>query len=330
MSKLSAAHTRCYSAVVSLLLLLASATWAQPTVLNQQDWVLIKRAQDSESTRKSLDMTRIPNNPHQAQARQQANDLLAQLQATNPTMRAMQRQHAANAAENHYRMLVFVSRSLGEAGLAEVLRAVSGQPDAVLVFRGVPEQMSFGQAVLTIQRMAASYDPVPNIMINPLLFTQYNVTAVPTIVMLAQNSDVSGHSLPALAQVSGLNDPAWLIREVRGGATGDLGVKGPVAAISEPDLIELAKTRMAKIDWAQKKQQALERFWRMQQFHSLAKATKARTRTVDPSVVVTKDIAAADGTVFVHAGTVMNPLCDPREVCLPGTRPFTQAVVVFD
>ncbi|MHB4491971.1 hypothetical protein ACYB5X_25510 [Klebsiella pneumoniae] len=46
--------------------------------------------------------------------------------------------------------------------------------------------------------------------------------------------------------------------------------------------------------------------------------------------MITSDISTPDGTVFAHAGDVINPLCDPKEVCKPGTRPFTQAVVVFD
>ena len=57
---------------------------------------------------------------------------------------------------------------------------------------------------------------------------------------------------------------------------------------------------------------------------------RLRTREVDPSVVVTKDIAAVDGSVFTRAGDVINPLCDPHMECQPGTRPFTQAVMVFD
>ena len=80
----------------------------------------------------------------------------------------------------------------------------------------------------------------------------------------------------------------------------------------------------------EKKKKAIERFWLKQNFNELPKAIKARTREVDPSVVVTKDIAAADGSVFARAGEVINPLCDLRMECQPGTRPFTQAVVVFD
>nr|MBG9386379.1 conjugal transfer protein TraW [Klebsiella pneumoniae] len=117
----------------------------------------------------------------------------------------------------------------------------------------------------------------------------------------------------------------WLAREVDNGEKGDLGVKGPVEKISEPDLIDVAKKRLANIDWEEKKKQAIERFWTKQNFNELPRAPKSRTREIDPSVMITSDISTPDGTVFAHAGDVINPLCDPKEVCKPGTRPFTQA-----
>ena len=46
--------------------------------------------------------------------------------------------------------------------------------------------------------------------------------------------------------------------------------------------------------------------------------------------MITNDLSTPDDTVFRHAGDVINPLCDPKEVCKPRTRPFTQAVVAFD
>ncbi|MEQ1968923.1 TrbC family F-type conjugative pilus assembly protein, partial [Xenorhabdus nematophila] len=197
------------------------------------------------------------------------------------------------------------------------------------VFRGIPEGMNLGQGVKAIQALAAKKDPVPNIIINPTLFKTYKITAVPTIVML-EDEPLPGEQPNVVAQVSGLSDPIWLAREVDNGEKGDLGVKGPVENIGEPDLIDVSKKRLANIDWEEKKKQAVERFWTKQNFNELPRASKTRTREIDPSVMITSDISTPDGTVFAHAGDVINPLCDPKEVCKPGTRPFTQAVVVFD
>jgi conjugal transfer pilus assembly protein TraW len=81
------------------------------------------------------------------------------------------------------------------------------------------------------------------------------------------------------------------------------------------------KARLARIDWDAKKQQAKARFWQQQRFITLPRATQPRRRMIDPTITVTQDIQASDGTVIVRQGTQINPL----EV-----RPFTQAVVVFD
>ncbi|WP_286146406.1 TrbC family F-type conjugative pilus assembly protein, partial [Shigella sp. FC1967] len=133
-------------------------------------------------------------------------------------------------------------------GLDDVLTAVSGQPDAVIVFRGIPEGMNLGQGVKAIQALAAKKDPVPNIIINPTLFKTYNITAVPTIVML-EDEPLPGEQPNVVAQVSGLSDRyGWLGKWITE-KKGDLGVKGPVEKISEPDLIDVAKKRLANIDW---------------------------------------------------------------------------------
>lgn len=227
--------------------------------------------------------------------------------------------------------LVFASLSLGEQGLRDLLSMTSGLDDAVVVFRGIHRGESMTDALTRLQRMAAQHDPMPTVIINPDLFRSYNVTVVPTIVNVdTQDLPVAGDIAKPVARVAGISNPLWLNKAIERGETGDLGIKGPVLDISEVDLIELAKERVAEIDWEEKKKQAVERFWTKQNFNELPRAPKSRTREIDPSVMITRDISTPDGTVFAHAGDVINPLCDPKEVCKPGTRPFTQAVVVFD
>lgn len=91
---------------------------------------------------------------------------------------------AEKSIYTNHRILVYASLSLGEQGGDNVLTAVSGQPDAVIVFREIPAGMNLGQGIKAIQALAAKKDPVPNIIINPTLFKTYNIIAVPTIVIL--------------------------------------------------------------------------------------------------------------------------------------------------
>ncbi|WP_371068172.1 TrbC family F-type conjugative pilus assembly protein, partial [Salmonella enterica] len=189
-----------------------------------------------------MEMPSLLQNQHMDEAQAEAKAFFKQLQTTNPTLKEMHRKQAEKGIYSDHRILVFASLSLGEQGLDDVLTAVSGQPDSVIVFRGIPEGMNLGQGVKAIQALAAKKDPVPNIIINPTLFKTYNITAVPTIVML-EDEPLPGEQPNVVAQVSGLSDPVWLAREVDNGEKGDLGVKGPVEKISEPDLIDVAKKR---------------------------------------------------------------------------------------
>lgn len=330
MSKSLVALIPSYKRVAAAVLLAtAGNAFSQNAILTEEDIALIEQGRSISKKALELDMSQPLQNRHMSEAQVEAKEFFKQLQSTDKTLKEMQRKQAEKGIYTDHRMLVFASLSLGVQGLDDVLSAVSGQSDAVIVFRGIPEGMNLGQGVKAIQDLAAKKDPVPNIIINPQLFKSHNVTSVPTIIML-DGEQLLGQQPNVVAQVSGLADPSWLAREVKSGEMGDLGVRGPVEEISEPDLIDVAKARLAKIDWVEKKKKAIERFWLKQNFNELPKAIKARTREVDPSVVVTKDIAAADGSVFARAGEVINPLCDLRMECQPGTRPFTQAVVVFD
>lgn len=304
------------SSVVPILLFsLATASALASPVLTEKDKALIEQSQQIIKKSGALKI----QHPSMDKVRAEAMALFQQLQANNPTLKKMQRKQAEKGS-TAYKILVFTSLSLGKQGLEDILAAVSGNPDAVIVFRGIPEGMNLGRGVKLIQSLAAKKDPVPNIIIDPTLFKKHHISAVPTIVLL-EDKPTPDEPPKVMAQVSGLSDPSWLLREVEYGEKGDLGMKGPVEEISEPDLIEVAKTRLANIDWEQKKREAIQRFWKKQTFNELPPARKARTRELDPSILITRDITAPNGTVIVRKGERINPL---------DIRAFTQVVVVFD
>lgn len=330
MNRSLAAHIP-YSKVFSVLLLqfMVAGAFAQESPLTEVDKAIIEQGKLLTDQAHKLDVSSVIQNKHMDDAQVEAKAFFKQLQATNPTLREMQQKQFEKGIYSEHRTLIFASLSLGEQGVDDLLAAASGIPDAVIVFRGIPEGMNLGEGVKAIQSLASKKDPVPNVVINPTLFKTYNITSVPTIVILEK--EVLSEGQPKVrAQVSGLSDSTWLAREIESGVTGDLGIKGPIESISEPDLIDVAKQRLANIDWTEKKKQAIERFWTKQTFNELPTATRARTREIDPSVMITSDISTPDGTILAHAGDVINPLCDIKEVCKPGTRPFTQALVIFN
>lgn len=275
----------------------------------------------------------------------------------NPFTGADQEEGAATfKTDEIYQNLLFVSYSLGESALKEMLEIASIDQSVALVMRGIPEGMDVWAGMAQIQRLAAEFDPVPNIVLDPTLFEKYQVTMVPTLVFVEQRQprepdltheemdkrfnplnpdyepptladsgskvDVGNQSeLKEIARVKGLSDPEWIKRQVKYGQIGDLGIKGPVLEIAERDLIEVMKERVMQVDWDEKKRQASKRYWSNQRFIHLPTNEKEEIRFVDASVTATRDIVGSDGQFIAHAGTTVNPL---------SSRPFTQAIIVFD
>lgn len=326
MTRSLAAPTRYFKAVLVAAAIISAPVMAQKasqSPLTDEDMEIVRKSKeiaDSAKTAEMPDWLRTDNAKF-SEAHQEAKELVQQLQNTDPTMKRMNELAKDKTQFSNQKIVVFVSRTLGNQGLKDVLDMASGNPDVLIVFRGIPENANLGEAMLEIQQMAAKRDPVPNIVINPVLFTEYNVTSVPTIIVRKEQSVLPGELPEEVARVAGLSNPAWLVRQVKAGVDGNLGVRGPVESISEPDLIELMKKRFAKIDWEEKKRDAVNNFWKKKNFRKLPEAHKNRVRELDPTVYISEDITAPDGTLIAKQGDLINPL---------DMAPFTQAVVVLD
>lgn len=123
--------------------------------------------------------------------------------------------------------------------------------------------------------------------------------------------------------VSGVTSREWAIEKAKEGAEFNQKTQGEVFEISERDIQEIAKERVARIDWERKKEEALNRFWERQQDHyvSLPLAQESTERIVDPSIVLNRDVYGADGSVVFKAGQKFNPF---------DRMPFTKTVIVFN
>ena len=210
-------------------------------------------------------------------------------------------------------LTVLVSRSLGAAQLKEIFAFAADTPRVRVAFRGVAEDESLMDFVRQIHGLLAGVEPVPEVVLDPTPFAAAGVDIAP--VLLAQGPDGE------LARVAGLADPQWLRARVLAGERGDLGVRGPVKGVSEPDLIEELQRRLAALDLGKLREQALARYWQRVAFAELPVAAEPRTREIDPTITAPRDVRTADGTVLVRAGERVNPL---------DRLPFTQRLVVFD
>jgi conjugal transfer pilus assembly protein TraW len=216
-------------------------------------------------------------------------------------------------AAGHITLTVLISRSLGSAQLREVFALAAGLPGVQVAFRGVAEDESLMDFVRQIHGLLAGLDPLPEVVLDPTPFAAAGIDIAP--VMIASGPEGE------LARVAGLADPAWLRARVLAGERGDLGIRGPVEAVSEPDLIAELHRRLAALNLTRLREHAIGRFWSHVAFVPLPAAAEARVRTVDPTLTAAADVRTADGTLLVRAGDRVNPL---------DRLPFTQRLVVFD
>lgn len=220
---------------------------------------------------------------------------------------------------------IFVSYSLSENVLRQIIERHQGRTDVTLVMRGVPEGMKLHEGMRQMQRLASSITPAASVVLDPTLFRQYGVRHVPAVVRVkTPTADLACHGrclAPLIAKVEGLHNDDWLRQQIQAGQTGDLGIQGEVVAIAEPDLIAVMQKRVAQIDWEAKKQQAAQRFWKNRRFIELPTAQEDRLRTIDPTILVQKDIRDLAGRAIRKAGERVNPL---------QIRPFTQTMIIFN
>ena len=222
---------------------------------------------------------------------------------------------------------VFVSYSLTDDVILDILKRNAGRDDVTMVMRGVPEGANLANGLKRMQDLARQVTPEPNILLDPTLFSRFDIKAVPTVVRaksigsLVPETPEKRNELSLIAKVEGLHNDDWLRERIERGETGYLGQQGPIYEIAERDLIEVIKERVMAIDWGAKKEAAIKRYWDNQSFIELPQAAKTETKEVDPSVIVTQDMTDSEGNVIHKAGTRINPL---------DLMPFTSEVIVFN
>ena len=303
MNRFTQGLIRCFSAVCAILYGHAVLAGTQIT---DQDRLIAEQSKSLQN----IPMT-MPVNIHAAAGKEEALSVFNEIKNNQ-----LNKMNLTAPSQISDKVLVFVSKSLGDKALKSIAETLAYTPRSVLVFRGFVDETKITEEMLDLQRFAAQFDPVASIAMAPNLFRQYNITSVPTIVSLDETGERE------LARVSGLSNPEWLENKVAALTEyRDFGVKGPVEGIIERDLIELMQERVAKIDWAEKKENAIKRYWTNQTFIGLPKATKPRTRQIDPSIVITQTMKTNEGKIIHPIGTRINPL---------KMQSFNQALVIFN
>lgn len=190
---------------------------------------------------------------------------------------------------------IFVSMGMPTHELKAAANEAS-MTGSVLVFRGVEKSGDTGTITRGLYDIVKDIKPVPSAVIDPMLFTRFNVLSAPTMV----ETNADGET----RVVRGLPGFVWLGKQ----ETGDLGQKGPVFEIVEPDMIEEMQRRMAEFDWDKEKKHAIDNFWAHQKDSvSLPVSVKNTERKIDTSIVSTQDIFHPDGRLIIKKGQTIDP-----------------------
>lgn len=206
--------------------------------------------------------------------------------------------------------VIYVSWSLGEGFIKSLIQEHVDSRNVVIKFRGIPDGATMIEGLSKIQRISTATKSGATVELDPVSFQDNGVSMVPAVVRFEDGKRTNIAFGTASIDVFKGKEK-----------TSDLGVIGDQAVIAEKDMIEMMKERAAKVNWQDKKEKAIRRFWAGQTFIALDEAPAHRMRKLDPTVIIPQDMKTADGQMIHAAGTRINPLA---------IRPFTQRMVIID
>lgn len=263
--------------------------------------------------------------------------------------------------DNLYLTTFFISESMGKDKVQELMEAYAGDNTVRFVLKGFNGVGTINDGLKWIIELVRDMKHPPILTIDPELFRRYDVKLAPTMLIEvvepieeAKDQPIPNEILKVLSTlakalgmdtekvikdakqaaltkpirkpaliVSGVTSRSWGVSKAKEDKEFNQGVQGKVFDVVERDIEEIAKERIAKIDWEAKKKVALERFWSNQEknYIALDRAAKENERIVDPSIVLNRDVFDNEGKVLFKKGQIFNPF---------DAMPFTRTMIVFN
>ena len=207
---------------------------------------------------------------------------------------------ANSPLEQGEELYYFVSFSQPESEIKEILQ-VAAEVDARVVLRGmrVGDKM-VNHTAAAMAALASGISPTPKVSIDSRLHKIFNIDSAPTMVYRKGNKIVT---------VTGVATVRWLLGKARrANETIDLGRVSTTYDITERDVIEEIQSRVAAVDWDEKRKKAMNRYISKLPDFLMPTAINDATYKIDPRVRFNKDITAKDGSLLATKGQVVNPL----------------------
>ena len=147
---------------------------------------------------------------------------------------------------------LFVSETMGETALVELLRETDSVQNLNIIVRGMgARDTDLAHSTARWQSRIKQAGVRKSIQINPVLFREQNIHQVPAMAVVVNgNTELN---------VFGVTSPEWVMRQYHAGKRGDIGVYGSTLPVSEPDLLEHLLQRLKQQNWQPLQEKAQKR-----------------------------------------------------------------------
>lgn len=200
--------------------------------------------------------------------------------------------------------VVFISTSIPVKTLEMLFRSVAPRTDVIFYLRGwtppdiQPTLAYVGEALQATARAENGW--VPTVGVDPTVFRAYNVTSVPTVLTLCQDSiwrrSVGELSIPGSEQEACQSPGA---------------VVGNTYRVAEPDILDVIEQRATSMDWDGIAERAEQRADAGEFVTAVAlpPTSEPSRRKFDPSIALTSDVRLpSTGQLLARKGDRINPL----------------------
>ena len=156
----------------------------------------------------------------------------------------------ASATASSITINLYVSESMGESTLIQLLQSIEPSQNINVVIRGMAaNDRNLVQTIARWQARIRATDTQQDIQINPAAFRDNHIEQVPAIT-------ISDNGKSELI-VFGVTSVDWALRQYQGGRRDNIGTYGSTYPVNEPDLLDVLFQRLQQQDWqtVQKKTQ---------------------------------------------------------------------------
>lgn len=196
----------------------------------------------------------------------------------------------------------FISSSMEDVEIKDILSSAK-KTGAIVVLRGmIPDSMKLTDTSYYLMRLlkeAGLHTAPPKVIMDPRLFTVYNIRMAPAMAFVKNDVEVIAH---------GLVSAEWFIEKARlQDSFKNLGELSAVNPIVEKDVLALMQERYKNIDWKKQRENAKNKFFARQTFKPFPVPREDKHYELDPRIVFIKDVKAGN-RLIAKKGDVVNPL----------------------